>query len=74
VRELPGSRADLAELGIEDLRAGVVLDGGAPSSRAASARAGETGLGDAPSLPWAVEALLLTFGLAAGGIALVRRT
>jgi hypothetical protein len=75
VRELPGGRAELAELGIEDLRAGVVLDGAAPSSaREASARAGETGLGGAPSLAWPVEALLLTVGLAAGGLALVRRT
>jgi hypothetical protein len=73
-RELPGARAELGELGIEDLRAGVVLDGAAPSSREGSARAGETGLGGGTSVPWPLEALLLTFGLAAGGIAIVRRT
>ena len=72
VRDLPGARAELGELGIEDLRAGVVLGGGAPSTPgAASARAGETG---GASLAWPFEALLLTVGLAAGGLALVRRT
>jgi hypothetical protein len=75
VKGLPGARAEIGELGIEDLRAGVVLGGDAAvAPGAASARAGETGVGGGSSLAWPFEALLLTVGLAAGGLALVRRT